>query len=472
MLLPVSHEEVSVSRLPWVSFGVIVACLLAFVALNLTMARRLDESRGLMVEAIEYFVAHPKLRVDPRLLPPALLAQVEPPPAGAAAPATPLQQRELDRRTAQWLAATERDPLWQGGLVPAQPRAASYLTHAFLHGGWLHLLGNLLFFYLTAPFVEDRWGRWRFLAFYLVAALVSGGVFASFYPQLFRPLVGASGAISAVMAAFLVEFSTTRLSFLFMPLFPLPPYIPFRMPAWLVFPAWFATDLVSAVLADERSPGTGGGGVAFWAHVAGFLFGLAIAIGVRMSRRSGERHERRDRRSPAGGDSLALAQAAAQGGDLERAWALVVGSVQLRGSDEGALLLWTLARRLRDPGRGAPALEAVIRRGLRGGREVDALARWRELAAACPEHAIDPALAAALLELLAARGERRELALRMASTLDGLDERAPAGTVLRLLRLAQRHDLDARDVRLFAGRFLREAALTAAERRELEAMVG
>ena len=153
-------------------------------------------------------------------------------------------------------------------------KPSTLITYQFLHGGFLHLFGNLFFLFLAGPFIEDVWGRPVFAAFYLTAGALSALMFALRYPELDEPLIGASGAVAGVMGAFLVRYWKTRIRFLYF-------FIPFRpgtftAPAWLMLPLWFARELVFAQAWDVASPGTGGGGVAHWAHVWGFAFGLEL----------------------------------------------------------------------------------------------------------------------------------------------------------------------------------------------------
>ena len=116
-----------------------------------------------------------------------------------------------------------------------KPPVLSALTAMFLHGGWLHLLGNMLFLYVFGNNVEDRLGRLRFLLFYLVCGYAATYGFAAVSPSSDTPLVGASGAIAGVLGAYLVLFPRARvwslLTFLF--------FLPVRLPAWLVLGSWF-----------------------------------------------------------------------------------------------------------------------------------------------------------------------------------------------------------------------------------------
>lgn len=147
----------------------------------------------------------------------------------------------------------------------------SAITSIFIHGGWLHLVGNMLYLWVFGNNVEDRLGRLRFLIFYLLVGVVSTYGFAVTRPDSFAPLVGASGAISGVLGAYLLLYPRARVlglvSFLF--------FLPLRLPAWIVLGLWFVLQAVYA-----RGAGvSGGGSVAYLVHVIGFALGVAyVAI--------------------------------------------------------------------------------------------------------------------------------------------------------------------------------------------------
>jgi membrane associated rhomboid family serine protease len=153
----------------------------------------------------------------------------------------------------------------------------SALTAMFLHGGWLHLAGNLLFLYVFGNNVEDRLGRLRFLAFYLVCGLAATYGFALPDAGSTQPLVGASGAIAGVLGAYLVLYPRARvwslLTFLF--------FLPVRLPAWLVLGSWFLVQWVYA----QGAGLTEATGVAYLAHVIGFVVGAALVWRLRGSGR-------------------------------------------------------------------------------------------------------------------------------------------------------------------------------------------
>jgi len=159
-------------------------------------------------------------------------------------------------------------------LIPAQLSAdrpleyATLFTSMFMHGSWFHLLSNMWTLYIFGDNVEDRMGSGRFLVFYLLAGLAAGLTQLSFDPTSNIPTVGASGAIAGVLGAYLLLFPRARVITL-IPLF----FLQFvEIPAFYFLGIWFLTQLSSGLL----SLGAAGsfGGIAWWAHVGGFVFGL------------------------------------------------------------------------------------------------------------------------------------------------------------------------------------------------------
>lgn len=151
----------------------------------------------------------------------------------------------------------------------------SVLTAMFLHGGWLHLLGNMLFLYVFGNNVEDRLGRLRYLAFYLGCGYAATYGFSLFQAGSTSPLVGASGAIAGVLGAYIVLFPRAKvwslLTFFF--------FLPVRLPAWVVLGSWF----VLQYLYFRGAGLAAGSGVAYGAHVVGFIVGAALVWRLRGS---------------------------------------------------------------------------------------------------------------------------------------------------------------------------------------------
>ena len=150
----------------------------------------------------------------------------------------------------------------------------SVLYAMFLHGGWLHLLGNMLFLWVFGNNVEDIFGRIKFLLFYVFCGYVATYGFAFVHPTGTTTLVGASGAIAGVLGAYLVMFPRARV----MTLIPIAIIlIPIRLPAWVVLGGWFLLQW----LYSNGTAVASGAGVAYAAHVFGFIAGALIALAVR-----------------------------------------------------------------------------------------------------------------------------------------------------------------------------------------------
>jgi membrane associated rhomboid family serine protease len=151
--------------------------------------------------------------------------------------------------------------------------ALSVLWSMFLHAGWLHLLGNMLFLVVFGNNIEDRMRRLPFLLFYLASGFVAAYGFALAFPHSTQPLIGASGAIAGVLGAYIVLYPRARVWSLVPFLF----FIPVRTPAWLVLGLWFVLQwLYSAGIATS-----GVGSVAYLAHIFGFTFGAIVGMAMR-----------------------------------------------------------------------------------------------------------------------------------------------------------------------------------------------
>jgi len=143
------------------------------------------------------------------------------------------------------------------------------LISMFLHGGWLHLLGNCLFFWVFGNNIEDRMGPIRFLVFYLVCGLVASAAQIMSQPASPVPTVGASGAISGVLGAYLVLYPRVRVRMLLL-------FFIVSFPAWVVLLWWFGWQLLSALPGLMEVRPDVSSGVAVWAHIGGFVTGLIL----------------------------------------------------------------------------------------------------------------------------------------------------------------------------------------------------
>jgi membrane associated rhomboid family serine protease len=177
------------------------------------------------------------------------------------------------------------------GIVPAELVAAArsgaftsletltLITSQFLHGGLIHIGSNMLYLWIFGNNVEDRFGRLRFLAFYLIGGAVAGLSQVAIDPDSTIPTIGASGAIAATLGAYLVLFPRARVTTaIFLVFF----FQLIDIPAVIVLAAWFALQLLDGLGSLGVTAATAEGGVAFFAHIGGFVFGAAVALIVRL----------------------------------------------------------------------------------------------------------------------------------------------------------------------------------------------
>ena len=160
------------------------------------------------------------------------------------------------------------------GLVPRHVMAGNgletVLTSMFLHGGFMHLAGNMLFLWIFGDNLEDILGHARYLGFYLLSGLAAAALQVASAPYSPVPMIGASGAIAGVMGGYLLLFPRAKVDVLiiiviFFRIFPIP--------AWIMLGVWFAMQLFSGF----STPGDGGG-VAYWAHAGGFIAGVVLML--------------------------------------------------------------------------------------------------------------------------------------------------------------------------------------------------
>jgi len=191
------------------------------------------------------------------------------------------QQDELDTLTQQYYDTRKEVPYYKWGYIPREKSYVKLITHMFIHGGWLHLIFNLLLFYILGPFIEDAWGKPIYIGFYLLMGVLAALLFSMHYPNSQVPMVGASGAISGVMGAFLIRFWKTKIKFAY--LFSVIVRGTFHAPAWLMLPLWLLNELFNAQYMASIAE-QGGGGVAHWAHIWGFILGVVFALVVKIAR--------------------------------------------------------------------------------------------------------------------------------------------------------------------------------------------
>jgi membrane associated rhomboid family serine protease len=299
MLLPIGHENMSARRWPVVTLGLIVINVVAFV---ITQSGLEDASatRTQAATVREHILILAAFRPDLTMTPEEQKvvddfkeanpqrwqwnldnAYNRPVEDGFDAHIRMISDQEVLQRDMNDLAKQLAEVgqtttlLDEYAFVPAHPKPISYLTANFLHGGWIHLIGNMWFLWLAGFVLEDTWGRIIYGLFYLIAGAAALQIYAWATPGSIMPALGASGAVAALMGAFLVRFPTMQIKMVLWRLFR---FYRFEAQAYWLLPLWLLGEIFYGTLSGNR------GGVAHWAHVGGFVFGALVALLMRLTR--------------------------------------------------------------------------------------------------------------------------------------------------------------------------------------------
>lgn len=302
-LFPIGNENSTVRRLPWVTFGLMALnVMIYYTSLPTTIEaeKEIAKSSG---QLISFLKTNPQLlgdeKVREQLKSAGIVSEVE---------ATDIENRlnsdlhlkaeydtwlgsiqatklkdEFDGKFEAFSTALKQHLYFKWGVAPnGEWRPVQLITWAFIHGGMIHLFGNMLFFFAVGFSIEDLWGRSLFLSFYLLAAIASA--LPSVIDPISVPVVGASGAVSAMMGAFLVRLRRTKIKVLCISIFFLlagkKPYQFFNIAAFLYIPFYFVVQILTYWY--EKRVGAGAL-VAYSAHFAGFIFGVAFAWFIKSS---------------------------------------------------------------------------------------------------------------------------------------------------------------------------------------------
>lgn len=274
VILPLGHESAQVRRVPWVTIGIVVICFL--LQFRATFADDASYELGeiaTQIATIQQAVVSEETDPEVSLTlaeQDEVIAQYR---AGELGEEDDPRREQLDLLEERAMKVMAEDPVLGLGYRPAVDGVGRMITSAFVHGGWLHLLGNMLFLYLCGANLEDRWSRPGFAGFYLVGAIVAAFTFKLWHPASLTPLIGASGAVAAGMGAFLVVFTTTRVRMFYAYWLTFKPKAgTFEIPAYAALGFWFAMQAFYAWFEAYLNMD-----VAYSAHVGGFVFGVATA---------------------------------------------------------------------------------------------------------------------------------------------------------------------------------------------------
>jgi membrane associated rhomboid family serine protease len=304
MLIPIKHENMEARRWPIITLALIAINTVVFLFTTISMHDEAPQIGEVKSDILILAASHPELKIQPeaqRLVDgfkkshPAAWVQVQNPNHETISPfdaqlkrtqdPEKLQQ-EMDSLTERYVKLASSSITEQYTFVPAHPTALSYLTANFLHGGWMHLIGNMWFLWLAGFVLEDVWGRWLYTAFYLIAGAAALQFHAWLNQGSTTPTLGASGAVAALMGAFLIRFPKMKIEMAWIWWFSLLRLMrtgnPFRLTrfkaaAYWLLPLWLALEILYGSLFGKTS------GVAHWAHVGGFVFGAVAAVAIKYS---------------------------------------------------------------------------------------------------------------------------------------------------------------------------------------------
>lgn len=292
MLIPIKHENMAARRWPVITIGLIAINTIVFLLTISSIEDQTPRLSAVKAQILILAALHPELKMPPesqRLVDgikqshPDEWKQVQSPfrdvmnpfDAKAKTADDPAQlQQQMDSLNDQLVKLSAESITEQYAFVPANPKPISYLTASFLHGGWLHLIGNMWFLWLAGFVLEDAWGRWLYAAFYLIAGAAALQFYAWTNAGSLSPTLGASGAVAALMGAFLVRFPKMKIEMAWLFFFRL---MRFKAAAYWLLPLWLLTEVFFGSMSGTS------GGVAHWAHVGGFLFGALAALAIQHS---------------------------------------------------------------------------------------------------------------------------------------------------------------------------------------------
>ncbi len=291
MLIPIRHENMSAQRWPVITFALIAINVVVFLGTFQAIENQQKQLGKVKLHILLLAAAHPELNMSSDVQEivngaknqfPKQWQQLGSPYRHALDPWDAEMQKNQDAESLQ----SDMDSLGsqlqqlratsiteQYAFVPAHPAPISYLTANFLHGGWLHLIGNMWFLWLAGFVLEDFWGRWLYSAFYVIAGAAALQFHAWLNPGSIIPTLGASGAVAALMGAFLVRFPKMKIEMLWWAFRP----VRFKAPAYWLLPLWLFIEVFYGSVFGQAST------VAHWAHVGGFVFGALAGLGLRYS---------------------------------------------------------------------------------------------------------------------------------------------------------------------------------------------
>jgi membrane associated rhomboid family serine protease len=298
VIFPLTHENLRGRRWPVVTIGIIVLNTVIFLFTNGKMEQEMRQTADVELHILFLSAQYPDAQMTPGATDLVRAVKLQYPEqyqrlvtkfqddADQAARSNSGQLRmlpadadaEMAQLCAQLTDIEQRSIAWKYAFHPVDPTPWSYVTACFLHGGWLHLIFNMWFLWLSGTVLEDLWGRIVYPLFYLATGVLANAVHGIVFPHSLIPALGASGAIAGLMGAFLARYPKTKIRLGWLFFFKV---FKFNVPAYVILPLWLGIQVFWGVLSRSTGLDTG---VANWAHVGGFAFG---ALGAFLLRTTG-----------------------------------------------------------------------------------------------------------------------------------------------------------------------------------------
>lgn len=270
LFLPYGLVEAEVHRKPWISMILGGVCVLVHLVSMLAPTPQLSSTGRAQYKELQSLAEEGGFTPGPSCRP---ILGTKPLQATVAVDDEAERRALAERMCERVFHELDRLRNFRFGYVPSKGKLQiGLITNMFLHGGLLHLLGNMLFFFVCGPFLEDLWGRPFFLAFYLLGGIAGALAHGALDPWSARPLIGASGAIAACMGALTLRYPKRHVKMIFVWFMP-PRVIRFRLVVWLWGGFWGLSELYTQMTGGQP-------GVATMAHVGGFFMGAAVVLAI------------------------------------------------------------------------------------------------------------------------------------------------------------------------------------------------
>jgi len=439
--------------MPWVTIGIMGLCVIIYIFSIGPISKFDDQKNSISSEIHEYYISHPYLELDQAIKKEFFITEelgevIESLAGDKYSEGHDEAQREeeqayLDDLVEKLNQTTKSHPFFKFGFVPNNKTFTGLIGHMFLHVGWLHLLGNLLYLYVMGPFIEDTWGKPVYGVFYMITGILAAMAFAMHYPNSGVPMIGASGAISAVMGGFLIRHWHARIRYFY--LFGFRIRGTFTAPAWAMLPVGFVMELVNANIMDSIAPG--GGGVAHWAHVWGFIFGIAGAFAIKFLK-----IEKKfvapivEAQSTFVNKGFVAYEEAMQElsvGNKDIAFAILMDAAREDPSNQDVIeSLWNTALDLGRMGEVKPFLTRLIEREVQQARLEEALSHYRLLRAQVPDARFSTHTKIKIFEQSINARDHAEANSLFKELINEVNLASPPGLVMEFCLAALKFDLD------------------------------